>query len=163
MRSYRVEGQDVRELIGALAPVFASEVWKTWSAGENRFHLMVGKKLFLRTNSEASLTVVAHEETRDVVNLFVLGTGGGTGLFGITWGANEAYEAEFERSLLDAAQRRGLRVERVPPELRSRVQPQTTHSRESVESPREVRCPNCGMRGPADKGECYYCRERLRL
>lgn len=100
--------------------------------------------------------IVAQEFPRGEAGVLVLATGGQTGLFGITWGAHEAYEAEVERALVDLARARGV-------ELTGGEEPATpSPPEEETEGRRpEVRCPRCGMRGPPDKGECYYCGRRL--
>lgn len=159
MREYRIEGEGVRRLLEAIGSAFANNVRKAWSVGEDRFHLMVGTKHFLRTGSSGSLTVVAHEEASNRASLFVVATGAETGLWGVTWGAHEAYEEEFERMLLHSAEGKGLQLIRTHPA----PFPPTTPPPKRTEIPRETQCPKCGMRGPTDKGECYYCGAKLRL
>ncbi len=187
MKSFRLQGDGVGVLIRDLAGLFANETSKTWTSGGSSFHLIVGSKYFFRTSTTVSLVIVAHQSSGSEADVLVFASGGSTGLWGITWGAHEAYENEFERALMSRAQARGIVVEAVPREVREMLKAEappkaryTCYNCGSTlkdplaecsvcgakmsrprEAPEEVRCSHCGMRTPTDKGECYYCGHRL--
>lgn len=157
MRSFRVEGFDIPALVKELAASYANQAWRKWTAGDAETHLLVANRYFLRTSSTATLVTVVHQVSETAAEIFALATGAETGIFGITWGANQAYEADFDRTVKRLAQARGLTLHspgEEPP-------PAPARSPEAREQVAEVRCRVCGMRTPRDKGECYYCGSRL--
>lgn len=159
MKTFRLQGEGLAFLIQALARRVATDLTRSWSTGDGTFHVLVGTKHFLRTGSSASIVIVAQESPLGEAEVLVLATGGQTGLLGVTWGAHEAYEAEVERPLVDLARARGVELAGVDEPAPPAPPEEDTEWREGRRP--EVRCPRCGMRGPPDKGECYYCERRL--
>ncbi len=60
--------------------------------------LLVYEKFYMRVSSYVSLTIlIVDDETGQTIEL--LGSGGGSGIFGVDWGANEAF-AESAKHIL---------------------------------------------------------------
>lgn len=67
-----------------------SMVWK--------YGLLFLKKFFFRNGSYASLTIVL-TEFGDKQTAFLVGSGGGEGIFNFSWGANRDYVKSCEKAL----------------------------------------------------------------
>lgn len=160
MRTYRVVGEGIAALVEDLATRYATEVRRTWREGEVATHLLVGNKYYLRTSSTSTLVILIHQPAPDEAEVFAMATGAETGAFGITWGANKAYEAAFDTDFWSRVVAHGLRMDDVPEGVAPPAPPPSPPPG-PPEAPKEVRCPECGMRTPPDKGACYYCGTRL--
>lgn len=158
VRTYRVRGERIEALVEDLASRYGTEARRSWREGAVAVHLLVGNKYFLRTSSTATLVVLVHQPSPDGAEVFALATGAQSGAFGVTWGANRAYEAEFDTTFWNLVVGHGLTMDDVPPE----AAPPEAPPPPPQEAPAEVRCPECGMRTSPDKGECYYCGTPLR-
>ena len=60
--------------------------------------LMVFEKLFMRNGSYANLTVMLTDDN-EIQKAVIIGSGGGEGLFNISWGANSDFADEAKEIL----------------------------------------------------------------
>lgn len=88
----------------ALRDELISESWRSLDGAS--VVLLSFEKYFFRNGSYASLTVML-TETADTQTADIIGSGGGEGLFNISWGAN----ADFADMAADLLQRYGFRRE----------------------------------------------------
>lgn len=58
----------------------------------------VYEKYFMRSSNFASLSVVIRQENQFVM-VYAIASAGGSGIFNISWGANEDFLLSFQRSL----------------------------------------------------------------
>lgn len=63
-------------------------------------HILTFEKFYFRNGSYASLTVVL-TENNDEKTADIIGSGGGEGLFNISWGANSSFARDAENILRD--------------------------------------------------------------
>ncbi|MBN2230057.1 MAG: hypothetical protein JW779_10765 [Candidatus Thorarchaeota archaeon] len=73
---------------------------KRWIAGNRIVAIFVHEEYVLRTSSNQSITVIFESSGMSGMSrVTVIASGGGQGLFGITWGSESAAENTFEKRI----------------------------------------------------------------
>jgi hypothetical protein len=79
---------------------YAKVYSKHWSVGNNTIAIFLHEEYVLRTSSNQSITIIFETgQKQRLSNVTVIASGGGEGLFGVTWGSQSAAENTFEKRI----------------------------------------------------------------
>jgi hypothetical protein len=80
---------------------------KHWSIGNKTIAVFLHEEYVLRTNSNQSIAVIFEPGRREGLStVTVIASGGGEGIFGITWGSQTAAENTIEKRIKEIAKNR---------------------------------------------------------
>ena len=98
-----INSKDLTDLGIYLTDVFKVEYSKS---GKDYF-VIAFEDFFLRTNSKQLELIIATREGNHI-EIDVIGAGGGSGLFGITFGSEKAFIKRFERIIEEYKHEKGI-------------------------------------------------------
>ncbi|MHA2359415.1 MAG: DUF6054 family protein [Candidatus Thorarchaeota archaeon] len=107
MRTIRVDGEFTREIIDFLSANYAKVIRKVWTSNGSTIAIFIHEEYVFRTSSAQTLTTIV-ETNGDFgsCEVTVVGSGGGKGLFNITWGSQSAGEDTIIKRIQNLTKRR---------------------------------------------------------
>jgi hypothetical protein len=93
MKSIQLASYYLDEVIKYLGYAYGSKVRKVWTCEDSTVAIFVHEEYVFRTSSYQTLTsIVEGDRNAGTFTLTVVGSGGGSGIFNISWGSQNAGE-----------------------------------------------------------------------
>lgn len=114
MRSILVQGELSNDQLASTFQGVVGEVQTviTYAFGSVRVVLLVGRKFFFRSNDYLGLALLATTDgTTQRIDMSI--AGGGSGVFGVQWGAGASFEEELYQAISSALAQSSLNAQEV--------------------------------------------------
>ena len=110
MRTISVDREFTREIIDLLSANYSKVTRKVWTSNGSTIAIFIHEEYVFRTSSAQTLTTIVEAQGEfGPCEVTVVGSGGGQGLFNISWGSQSAGEDTIIKQIQKLTQQRTYR------------------------------------------------------